>query len=107
MSQETFGLDKQILAEIIVIITDQRPLERIVLFGSRASGDFQDESDIDLAIFGKDWDSSDINVVKAMLEEGISTPLKFDVIHFDTLEKDSLIKEITNEGITIYEPKKN
>jgi len=106
-SHEACGIEQRVLDEIIRIITAHKKPQRIVLFGSRATGSFEEASDIDLAIFGEDWSSTDLNLVKARLEENISTPLKFDVLHFDVLTKENLKQEILNGGVVIYESEKS
>ena len=99
------GLDKQIKDEIVKLILSHKRVEKIVIFGSRANGRFKENSDIDIAIFSKDWTDKDINIVKFNLEENLKTPLKFDVLNFYHLTKTSLKDEIIRKGRVIYEEK--
>lgn len=71
------GLDRQISAQIVKLILDYKKPEKIVIFGSRASNEYQAASDIDIAIFGRDWPDTDINIIKHTLDEYVKTPLKF------------------------------
>jgi len=87
--------------QIVTVITNYKPVEKIVLFGSRCSSKHNKTSDIDLAIYSKDWISTDINIVHDRLEETIQTILKFDLLLFNKIEKESLIKEI-EKGVIIY-----
>ena len=43
-------LDKRIQEQIIRIVSAQREVQKAILFGSRARGDADDRSDIDLAV---------------------------------------------------------
>jgi len=97
------NIDEKILNEIISLIIKYKKPEKIVLFGSRANGDFKKTSDIDIAIFGKDWTSRDINTVKNNLDEFIRTPLKFDVLNFYDITREALKKNILEKGRIIYE----
>lgn len=77
-------------------------IEKIVLFGSRARGDNQPRSDIDLAIVcpqatPEEW-LSILDII-----ENADTLLKIDCIRFDTLTTSSPIKKnITSEGTELY-----
>ena len=102
-----FSIDKKIIEQIIVIILSHKNVEKIVVFGSRVGGDFKETSDIDIAIYSRNWSSTDINIVKNSLEEDIKIPQKFDLVNFYSLFKKSLREEIMTKGMTIYESKKN
>lgn len=93
--------------QIVKLILDHRKPEKIMLFGSRASAIFKDASDIDIAIFGKDWTDKDINIVKYKLDEYVKIPLKFDVLNFYAILKRSLKENILKEGKVIYDSKED
>jgi predicted nucleotidyltransferase len=101
------GLDKKILTQIVRLILDYKRPEKIVIFGSRAQDAFKDTSDIDIAIFAKDWTDRDINIVKHMLDESVKTPLKFDLLNFYTISKGSLKEDILKNGRLIYDSGKD
>lgn len=104
---KSINLNKSILLQIKRIILGYKKPEKIVVFGSRANGTSKKISDIDIAIFGKNWSSTDINLIRDELDETIETPLKFDVVNFYSLNKKALKTNILTEGKTIYECKKN
>ena len=94
------GLNSGLIDDILKTILKYTDAKRIILFGSRAKGDFQKTSDIDIAI------ESDKNVlpIKDILDDEVDTLLKFDVVDLSaTSEK--LKDEIEKEGIVIYEKK--
>ena len=95
------GLKKTTLNRIIRTILHHKPVDKIILFGSRAQNRSNKTSDIDIAIFSNNWTSTDINLVYDKLEENISTIFQFDVLHYNSLRNDILKKEI-NKGITLY-----
>ena len=70
----------------------------MILFGSRARGDFRIKSDIDLAVQGGDF-------VRFMLDvnEETSTLLCFDIINLDENIQQELRQAIVKEGKVIYE----
>ena len=95
------GLKKTILTKIINTILHYKPVDKIILFGSRAQNRSQQASDIDIAIFSNNWTSTDINLVHDKLEENISTIFQFDLLLYNSLQNDILKKEI-EKGITLY-----
>ena len=101
------NLNKKIINQIIEIITKHRPVQKIIIFGSRATSQNTPSSDIDIAIIDPDWSSKDINLVKNELEENIKTPLKLDLLHYNTLNKEALKQSIIEDGFTIYNTSHN
>jgi predicted nucleotidyltransferase len=102
MSDFVFGLKKDLTDKIVSLILEYKKLEKIVIYGSRARGDFKKSSDIDIAIFAKDWTSSDTNIVKNTLDDFIKTPLKIDVVNFYRIQKAGLKNKILKEGKVLY-----
>jgi len=75
---------------------------KVVLFGSRARGDYRSNSDIDLAIFSKS--SSNLEVANFTNDiEDLDTLLKFDIV-FMTPDKDPrLLENVKREGVILME----
>ena len=105
ISQKDTVLSVNLSKQIVEKILSCKKPEKIVLFGSRATGNEKKTSDIDIAIFGKQWTDRDINMVRHHLEEKIKTPLKFDVINFYSIAKDELKNNILSQGVILYESK--
>ncbi len=73
-------------------------LRNIVLFGSRAKGNNTERSDIDIAVYGGDFDSFYWDI-----KEKINSLLMFDIIQADSAISDDLKHEIEKDGVIIYE----
>lgn len=72
-------------------------LQRVVLFGSRARGDYKSRSDIDLAVSGG-------NVPQFWLDmDDASTLMSFDIVNLDKPVQAALLDSILQEGYIIYE----
>lgn len=89
---------KQIVIEEIRDLARKYQVKKVILFGSRARGDFRIKSDIDLAVQGGDF-------VRFMLDvnEETSTLLCFDIINLDEDIQQELRQAIEKEGKVIYE----
>ncbi len=89
---------KDIVLEEIRMLAERNRLDRVILFGSRARGDYLRNSDIDLAVFGGDVVSFALDV-----EEETSTLLTYDVVDLGKNIDGKLRESIEEEGMTIYE----
>jgi len=98
---ERTGLKKELVEQIVKVILKHDKPKRIVLFGSRARGDFSPVSDIDLAVECV----KSATLIKEVLDEEVDTLLKFDVVDLSKVP-DYLREEIEKEGIVLYEERK-
>lgn len=73
-------------------------LKKVILFGSRARGDYKEKSDIDLAVTG-----GNVAAFSIAVDENTSTLLKFDIVDLDASVQEELSQSIEREGIVIYE----
>ena len=73
-------------------------ITKIILFGSRARGTNTERSDIDIAVYGGDFDSFYWDV-----KEKTHSLLMFDIVQADASISDELKQEIEKDGVIIYE----
>lgn len=73
-------------------------VEKVTLFGSRARGTNTERSDIDIAVYGGDFD-----LFYWDIKEKIHSLLSFDIVNVDKGISEELKKEIERDGIVIYE----
>lgn len=73
-------------------------IQRIVLFGSRARGDWKKTSDIDLAVL-----SGDVTEFTLAVDEQTDTLLMYDVVNLGGTVQAELLESIEKEGIVLYE----
>jgi len=71
---------------------------KVVLFGSRARCTNTKRSDIDIAVYGGDFDSFYFDV-----KENVHSLLSFDIIEADGNISEKLKAEIERDGVIIYE----
>ncbi len=88
--------DKLILS--ICGIANQCGIEKVILFGSRATGKFYKTSDIDLAVTG-----GNIPLFSLDVDENTPTLLEFDIVDLDLSVQPELLDAINSEGIVLYE----
>ena len=91
------GIDDSIEQDIISIAI-KNDIKKLILFGSRARGDFKRTSDIDLAVEG-----GNISAFAVQVDEEVSTLLEFDIINLDGRVQKKLLESIRREGVLLYE----
>ena len=85
---EKTGIKGKVLQEIIQL-AEKNSVEKVILFGSRARGDFKERSDIDLAFRGGCSSHFVLDV-----DEETSTLLEFDVVDLDKPVRKELLESI-------------
>lgn len=89
---------KEAVLEEIQSLAREYGVEKVILFGSRARGDFHRTSDIDLAVQGGNFTGFALDV-----EEETSTLLQFDIVNLDGPVQEELLESIDGEGVVLYE----
>ncbi len=79
-------------------LAQKHGVNKVILFGSRARGDYRRTSDIDLAVTGGEFERFALDV-----NEETSTLLEFDIINLDREMQKELRDSIGREGKVIYE----
>ena len=69
------------------------------IFGSRATGKYRNNSDIDIAVFGRVSKNDKFNIMNDF--DLLDIPYKIDLVFVSELVKEELIKEIENKGVEI------
>jgi predicted nucleotidyltransferase len=98
-----FGLSAETLAAITACLQLFPEIVWVKIYGSRAKGNYQRGSDIDLAFSGPTDCSADL--LAAL--DSLPTPYLFDVTHYDSLEHEGLKAHIDRVGVVIYPAKRN
>ena len=93
------NLSKSIINEIIDISKKHYEINMVVLFGSRARGDNELKSDIDLAVYC----DGDLSLFIEEVENTTHTLLEFDFSDMNNIVDDFFIEQVEKEGIVLYE----
>ncbi|MCK5674580.1 MAG: nucleotidyltransferase domain-containing protein [Spirochaetales bacterium] len=98
----SFGLKEQDLEIILAAIKNYTEIEKAQIFGSRAKGNFSTGSDIDLAIYGKTINIDIVASLSYKLNELLSLPYYFDIVHYESISTPDLIEHIDRVGKSLY-----
>lgn len=99
-----YGLKQSTLQDIQKVFSTFSEVEEVVLYGSRAKGNFKNGSDIDLTIKGENLNLKIINKISLSLDN-LYLHYTFDLSIFNHISSSELIDHIQRVGKVFY--KKN
>lgn len=97
-----YGLIEKDLFYINKAIKKFDEIEKVVIFGSRAMGNYKKYSDIDISVFGENVTDEIIYKLNDYLNEVYPLPYFFDVLDYKSIKNKELIKHIDTYGKIIY-----
>ena len=99
-----YGLKDIELAKLNEVFAANARIERVVLYGSRAKGNYKPFSDVDITLEGDELTHTDLSRLSLAIDD-LLLPYQFDISIFHTLKNEALIDHIRRMGITIFEKK--
>lgn len=97
-----FGLDDNTISEIRAVFNQYPKVDGVLIYGSRAIGNYRPGSDIDLAVLGPQLTQSETLKIAADLED-LETLYRFDVLLYDKLKDNELKEHIDRVGQNFYQ----
>jgi len=96
-----YGLSENIILKISQVMQQFPAVERAVLYGSRAKGNFKTSSDIDITLQGKEVNLRVLSNVALELDD-LLLPYKFDLSIYNHIANQELLDHIDRVGQTLY-----
>ena len=97
-----YGLSEKIIEEIQRVFSSFHQIEKAILFGSRAKGNYKKGSDIDLTLHGKELTLKTLYKIENELDD-LLHPYTIDLSIFDQISNPEFIEHIQRVGIIFYE----
>jgi len=97
-----FGILPDDLDSIISILKSNEKVKSVILFGSRAKGNYDPGSDIDIALKGEQLNLDDLIEFYVEMDK-LLIPNKVDIVIFDRIEEKALIEHINRVGVVLYD----
>lgn len=95
-----FGITQDTINELNAIFNRYDSIEEVIIYGSRAKGNFREGSDIDLTIKGN-IEKKDLMKIIDDIEESY-IPYLFDISIYNQLNSESLKEHINRVGKVFY-----
>lgn len=96
-----YGIKQETWKRVIGILRSKPAVEEIILFGSRAKGNFKNGSDIDLCVKGSSLTDRDIKSLFNELDE-LNLPWEIDLLRYETISDPAVIDHIDRVGICLF-----
>ena len=97
-----YGLSDKEFDEMTAIFSKCKNLEKVILYGSRAKGNYKKFSDVDITLEGDNLTLADLFQIQDFLYES-DLPYMYDVSIFSTITNQDLIDHIRRRGVVIWE----
>jgi predicted nucleotidyltransferase len=96
------GLTSETVDRIRSVLARFSDVEKAVLYGSRAKGNYKPGSDVDLTLFGSGLNPSILSQINSALDD-LLLPQKIDTSIFAKILHADLIDHIRRVGVVFYE----
>jgi type I restriction enzyme S subunit len=97
-----FGLDPDELRNIKEVFAKVITINKVVIYGSRAKGNYRNGSDIDITVFGENLTLDNSLYPLTDLLDGLYLPYQFDISIFVKIDNENLKNHIKRVGKILY-----
>lgn len=99
----TFGLSEKTRKMMIEALERHKEIQKAVVFGSRAMGNYKNGSDVDLALYGPSITQNTVNQLSTVLNEELPLPYYFDIIHYESISSKPFKEHIDTVSRLFFE----
>ena len=101
-----YGLSDAVIEQLCSVFAQFPEVERAVLYGSRAKGNYKPGSDIDLTLFGEALTPKNCATIADAMDE-LLLPYTIDLSVFADLDNADLREHIERVGLVFYQKAKD
>lgn len=98
----SYGLPDSTVLKLKGVFARHPEIEQVLLYGSRAKGNFRPGSDIDLTVIGANIDQQLLGRLLTELDE-LNTPYLMDLSLYQQIGSEALKKHIAEHGKVLYQ----
>lgn len=99
-----YGLKEIDIKKIASVLENYTAINKAILYGSRAKGNYREGSDIDISLVGDKLNLSMLLRIETELDD-LLLPYNIDISIFDKINNQELIEHIKRVGLILYEKK--
>ncbi len=96
-----YGLKPNIIESINNVFAKYPRIDRVVLYGSRAKGNYKHGSDIDLTIISEDINLQILHKIENEIDD-LLLPYKIDISIYSHIKNENLLDHINRIGLDFY-----
>jgi len=102
--KNSFGLTQVTLDKLCSVFVLHDAIESVLIYGSRAKGNYRVGSDIDLSIKSTAMTFAELMKIEDQIDD-LYLPYQVDLSQYESLKDSDLIEHIDRVGMVIYEKK--
>lgn len=102
VSADKLGLSQATLDKLSSVFRRHSTIDSVLIYGSRAKGNYRPGSDIDLTIKGSTLEFAELMQIEDQIDD-LYLPYTVDLSQYDQLTNPDLIAHIDRVGIVIYD----
>ena len=101
IEQKKCGLTENTQKKLITVFKKYSEIERAIIYGSRAKGNYKPGSDIDITICAPKMNLSDLLKIENQIDD-LLLPYKIDISLYHHIDNTELIDHIQRVGLLLY-----
>lgn len=102
MTDYAFGLSPAVREKLNTVFARHPAIDQVLLYGSRAKGNYRHGSDIDLTIKGGEIPFMEFMLMEDQIDD-LMLPYTVDLSQYRLLENAELVEHIDRVGVVLYE----
>lgn len=102
MGNVKFGIKDEMISLIKEVFDRYDSIDKAIIYGSRAKGNYKDGSDIDLTLIGQEIDLTTLTKLLNELDD-LLLPYSFDISIYSKITNIDLLEHIKRVGICFYQ----
>lgn len=96
-----YGIKDEYWKKLCELFAKKPKIEKVILYGSRAKGNYKPFSDIDITLLGDKLEHDDLLDIMNGVDD-LLLPYMFDISLYSSLKNENLIDHINRAGVEIY-----
>ncbi len=96
-----YGLSDQVIEQLRAVFRQHPAVDKVILYGSRAKGNFKPGSDIDLTVISKNLNLTELLKIEQVIDD-LLLPYKVDLSLYSTIDNPDLQEHIQRVGVEFY-----
>lgn len=102
LAEQSFGLPCHAVENLQTVFARRPAIHRVLIYGSRAKGNYRKASDIDLCIEGASLTVSDLLAIETEIDD-LLLPWRVDLARRQHIEDPELIEHINRVGRVFFQ----
>lgn len=98
MSNDLFGLDESTRRKVKQVLDQHHDIDEVVIYGSRAKGNYRPGSDIDISLKGEGLTLEKLNQIVHEIDD-LDLPYRFDISIYQQIDNIELVEHIDRVGV--------